>query len=221
MPDRQVSRDSQQRLARAATSAMNGGVVSQRSNRCGHRSRNEQPSPSRDRGTDLARDPLAAQPSRPDRVLAGDRRQQRPGVGVMRVVEDRIHRALLDDLAQVHHRHPVGRVVDDRQVVGDEQVGEPVLLLEVLEQVDDLRLDGHVQGRHRLVEHQQLGLHGQRPGDADALSLTTRQLMRVSTCVLRPEPDVLEQRGHALATVRPVRARSGGRTGPRGACPRP
>ena len=47
----------------------------------------------------------------------------------MRIVEERVDRAFLDDLAQVHDRHPVGGVVDDREVVRDEQVGEPVLTL--------------------------------------------------------------------------------------------
>ena len=62
----------------------------------------------------------------------------------------------LDDLAQVHHRDPVGDVPDHRQVVGDEQVGQPELVLQVLEQVDHAGLDRHVQRRHRLVEHEQL-----------------------------------------------------------------
>jgi hypothetical protein len=37
-------------------------------------------------------------------------------------------------------------VAHDRQIVCDEEVGELELALEVLEQVDDLRLDGDVEG---------------------------------------------------------------------------
>ena len=47
----------------------------------------------------------------------------------------------LDDLAQVHERHPVAHVADNRQVVGDEDVGQAELLLEIGQKVDDLGLD--------------------------------------------------------------------------------
>ena len=39
--------------------------------------------------------------------------QQGPGVGVLRVEEHLVGHADLDDLAAVHHRHPVGHVGDD------------------------------------------------------------------------------------------------------------
>jgi len=46
-----------------------------------------------------------------------------------RVLEHGVNRPLLDDLPEVHHRDPVGGVVDDGQVMGDEQVGEASLSL--------------------------------------------------------------------------------------------
>ena len=51
----------------------------------------------------------------------------------------------LDDLAQVHHGDAVGDVAHDGEVVRDEQVGQAELVLEVLQQVDDLRLDRDVE----------------------------------------------------------------------------
>ena len=62
----------------------------------------------------------------------------------------------------------------DREVVGDEEVGEAELRLQVLEQVDDLALDRHVEGGDGLVADKNLRLHGERAGDADALALTAR-----------------------------------------------
>ena len=53
--------------------------------------------------------------------------------------------ANLDDLADIHDRHPVADVGNHAQVVGDEQVGQPHLFLQILEQVQDLRLHGHIQ----------------------------------------------------------------------------
>ena len=60
--------------------------------------------------------------------------------------------------------------------MGDEQEGEAVLGLQVLEQVDDLGLDRHIQRRDRLVGHDQLRLHQQRPGNADPLALASGKL---------------------------------------------
>ena len=57
----------------------------------------------------------------------------------------------LDDAAEIHDRDPVRDVLDHREVVGDEQVGQPVFVLEVHQQIDDLGLDRHIQSRYRLV----------------------------------------------------------------------
>ena len=57
------------------------------------------------------------------------------------LLEDLVAGADLDDLAEVHHRHPVGDVAHHRQVVGDEEVGEAELVLQLLEQVHDAGLD--------------------------------------------------------------------------------
>src|SRR5881628_1439099 len=66
---------------------------------------------------------------------------------MLRVRVELLRRRDLDDLAEVHHRDARRDVLDYGKVVGDEEVGEPELRLEVLEQVDDLRLDGHVERR--------------------------------------------------------------------------
>ena len=115
-----------------------------------------------------------------------------------------VRRADLDDLAEVHHRHPVADVLDDRQVVGDEQVGQPEPLLEVGQQVEDLGLDRHVERGDRLVADDELGLHGQRPGHPDALALTARELVRIAIDVAsgRGRPAGAGQRS-APASPRP------------------
>jgi hypothetical protein len=48
-------------------------------------------------------------------------------------------------------------MTNDAQVMGDEQIGQVELLLELTEQIQDLRLNGHVKRRHRLVGDDQLG----------------------------------------------------------------
>ena len=64
---------------------------------------------------------------------------------------------LLDDPPEVHDRHAVAHVLHNRQVVRDEEVGEPHRLLELDEQVDDLRLDRHVERRGRLIAYDECG----------------------------------------------------------------
>ena len=82
--------------------------------------------------------------------------------------------------AEIHHGDVVGDVFHDREVVGDEQVGKPQLAPELDEQVHDLGLDRDVEGRDRLVEHDELRFENERPGDRDPLPLATGELVRVT-----------------------------------------
>ncbi len=173
--------------------------------------------PATARGVDRARhlaledDPLASC----DSVLLAclyhrDRGQQRLGVGVDRARVEVVGRRDLDDDAQVHHRDPVGDVADDAEVVGDEDVGEVELVLEVVEQVDDLRLDRHVERRNRLVGDDQLWAQRERTGDADPLALSARELMRIAVDVIGGEADHLGARSLHLLVGSPRVSRCGG-----------
>ena len=73
-----------------------------------------------------------------------------------------------------------GEVPDDREVVRDEQVRQPEVLLQVVQEVEHLRLHGHVERRHGLVEDEKLRIDGERSGDPDALALASRELVRVA-----------------------------------------
>ena len=86
----------------------------------------------------------------------------------------------LDDPSQIHHRNPIRDVFDHRQIVGDEDDGEVHLPLQAEQQVDDLGLHRDIEGRDRLVAHQQLGLEGDGAGDADPLALTAGKLVGVA-----------------------------------------
>ena len=104
---------------------------------------------------------------------------------MQRRVVDLRGRTMLDDLAEVHDRDPVAHVADDAEVVGDEDVGQPVPLLQVLQEVEHLRLDRDVERRDRLVEQEQRRLDRQGPGDPDPLPLPAAELERVLS---RPRP---------------------------------
>ena len=62
--------------------------------------------------------------------------------------------------------------------MGDEEQRETQLVLEVLEEVDDLGLDRDVEGAHRLVGHDEIGLEHECARDADALALAPGESMR-------------------------------------------
>ena len=67
--------------------------------------------------------------------------------------------------------------------MADEQIRQFVLLLNVLQQVDDLRLNGHVQRGHRLIADDELGVQCQRTGDADTLPLAAGELVGIAVLV--------------------------------------
>lgn len=99
-------------------------------------------------------------------------------MGGLRV--DQVGPADLGDLAQVHHHHPVGDVLDHRQVVGNEEHREIELFPQVLQEVEHGGAQGHVQRRHRLIAHEQLRPGHQCARDRDSLTLPAGQLGRLA-----------------------------------------
>ena len=73
-------------------------------------------------------------------------------------------------LTAVKHSHTVSHIGDNTQVVGDEHNGVTKFLLQILDQLQDLRLNSNVQRSSRLVTNQDLRLTGQ--GDSDNNTLT-------------------------------------------------
>ena len=102
--------------------------------------------------------------------------------------------AELDDAADIHHRDTVGDVLDDREVVRDEEVGEVELVLQVLQQVERLRLHRDVERRDRLVGDDEARVERERAGDADALALAAGEGVRIAAHVFRPQPDAAHER---------------------------
>ena len=105
----------------------------------------------------------------------------------------------LDDPSEVHHRDAMADVLHYRQIMGDEQVGQPELVLQVHQEIDHLRLDGDVESRDRLVPGDEVGAEHQRPRDADALALAARELMGIVVDLLRAKSHPLEDRGDPLS----------------------
>ena len=76
--------------------------------------------------------------------------------------------------------------------MGNKQVGQAPFHLEFLQQVQHLGADGDVQRRDGLVRHDELRLHDDAAGDADALALAAGELMGVPGQVLGQQAHVTD-----------------------------
>ena len=100
-------------------------------------------------------------------VGLGHGRQQGLRIGMLGVLVELVPLGQLHDAPQVHHRHPVGDVAHHGQVVADEKIGQAEAPLQFLQQVDDLRLYGHVERGDRLVTDDEARVQCQGPRDTD------------------------------------------------------
>ena len=125
----------------------------------------------------------------------GTAEREGPGVRMARPRIEQVRGADLDQLAEVHDADPVADVAHDRQVVRDEQVGQPELLAQLDQEVEDLGLDRDVERADRLVADDELRLDGEGASDADALPLPAGELVRVAVPVVRVQPDQREELG--------------------------
>src|SRR3546814_1409400 len=107
--------------------------------------------------------------------------QQCLGVGVVGSVEDILGDGDLHHAAEIHDDHAVGDVLDHREVVADEEIGEVEVLAQVHEKVDDLGLDRDVQRSDGLVADQEARLHRQCAGNrSEEHTSELQSLMRIS-----------------------------------------
>ena len=112
---------------------------------------------------------------------------------MLRVRKNSLGGARFNDPAEVHHRNPVREITNHAQVVGNEQVGDAQFLLQISEQVQNLRLDRDIEGRNRLVADDESRLYRQGPGDTDPLALAPRKFVRITPDMGGVELNPLEE----------------------------
>ena len=88
------------------------------------------------------------------------------------------------------------------QVMRDEDVGERQALAQLRKQVDDLCLDRDIEGGDRLVRNDEAGLHRERTGNADALTLAARKFMRIALQIGRWQADKVHQLPEPRGNIR-------------------
>ncbi|MBV8428811.1 MAG: ABC transporter ATP-binding protein [Hyphomicrobiales bacterium] len=106
-----------------------------------------------------------------------------------------------DQLAQIHDGDAVRQVLDDGEVVADEEQREPEFVLQIGEQVDDLRLHRDVERGDSFVADDQVRARRERAGDADALALAAREFVREATHRIGRKAHLVHQLRDALVDL--------------------
>jgi len=107
------------------------------------------------------------------------RREQRLEIGMLWLSEDVGDGARFHDLTAIDDDDLIRDIGDDAEIMGDDQDRHVELLLQLLEELQDLRLDGDIERGGRLVGDEQRRPADERHGDHGALTQAARQLERV------------------------------------------
>src|SRR3954468_8674220 len=127
---------------------------------------------------------------------------KRAGVGMARVVHDFGGLTGLHNPAEVHDKDSLADVLDDGEIVRNEKIREAEPRLQVLQEINDLRLDGNVEGTDRFITDNQFWFDGEGSGNPDSLALATAEFVRITIGMVRSEADILEQFGDAMGPFR-------------------
>src|SRR6266545_2744737 len=141
--------------------------------------------------------------NRIQRLLAAElrhRAEQGSRVRMLGVVEQLPHWRPLDELTGIHHGDLVTHLRDDAQVVRHEDEGHAGLPLDVLEEVEILRLDRDVEVRRGLVGDDEARPAGEGDRPDDALAHAAAHLMGIfaHSPLRRGDADGAEEVLHAL-----------------------
>ena len=109
----------------------------------------------------------------------GERGDQRLGIGVRRRLQHLPGGAALQNDAAVHDGDLIRHLGRHTDVVGHHHDGHAVALLQLQEQVENLFLDGDIQGRCGLVRQKQAGIAAQRHSDDRPLAHAAAHLVWV------------------------------------------
>src|SRR4030042_6485156 len=86
----------------------------------------------------------------------------------------------LHHLAQVHHSDIIADTLGNQKLMGDVEVGKAKLLSEVLQKVENLGLDGDIQGGGRFVKGDKFRFRSQGTSNGDTLALPAAKLVGIA-----------------------------------------
>src|SRR5581483_6806409 len=137
------------------------------------------------RRTDQCRDISSVWRTRVSAPLSSDRDLRRGIQQAFRVRMLRISCYLLCcpdlyDLTPIHHRNPRREISHYRHRMRNEQISEAEVVLQLLEQVHNLRSDTHVERRDRFVAHNEFWPQRQRASNHDTLPLPSAEFVGIT-----------------------------------------
>ncbi len=115
---------------------------------------------------------------------SGDGAQQSLSVGMSGGLENVGLGAEFDQAAGVHDGDAIGYVRDDGEIVRDEKHRQSEFVAKVVEQVEDLLLDGDIEGGGGLVGDEELRAVDDGHGDHDPLAHASGELVRIAAGAL-------------------------------------
>ena len=116
--------------------------------------------------------------------------------------EETVGRSGLHDSPDIHDRDAVADVPHETKIVRDEKIGQLQFRLQLHQQVDHLGLHRDVEGRDGLVRDHERRVERERAREADALSLSAAELVRVAREMRRIETDEREELADPRLTLR-------------------
>ena len=105
--------------------------------------------------------------------------QEADRIGMFRALKEFACKGLLDYSAGVHHAHAVASLCDDSQVVGDQKQRTPANGYEILQELENLGLDCHIQSGRGLISYDKGRRSAQGLGNHNPLFHPPTQLVRV------------------------------------------
>jgi hypothetical protein len=137
----------------------------------------------------------------------GNRGEERNCVWVGGSVEYILIASEFDDSTKVHNCDAVTNVPDDPEVVRNEHEAQPETGLQIGDEVQNLRLDGYIESRGRLVADHQTRFGYERTRDGDALALTTAEGMWKAHFDIRRQSDEAQRPPNPFGYFRPTDAK--------------
>jgi len=110
---------------------------------------------------------------------AGNAVEKSTGVGMLGGAENFFNGALLDEFSFEHNQNTIRKIGDDAEVVGDEEDRHAELIAEIAKEIENLGLDGDIEGGGGFIGDEKFGLAGEGHGDHGALLHSARKLVGI------------------------------------------
>ena len=115
-----------------------------------------------------------------------------------RVFEHGGPRTELHKASEIHNPDVMRYALDDRNVVTDEEKGQPQIRLQFCEQIQHLRLHRNVERGNGLVGYDEARVRSDRAGNRNALPLASGQFVRIAVEETARQIDAVEEFRYAI-----------------------